>query len=160
MDCSICVDVVVNGRVAPTCGHVFCRDCLLGLAKSDDKNAECPECKCKLDMTELVTLAAVKETLGLVEIKADEIPSFSLQPRDIKEKYEWINRLSKVHKSRISAREKKMKKSVDFNQERANYSASKKIEECIDDLKEHLRNVIAGKVVGEFFFRVFAYLSR
>jgi hypothetical protein len=52
--CPICMDTVENPIIEPACGHLFCATCLLTWCTT---NKTCPNCRCIIDASKLVTVA-------------------------------------------------------------------------------------------------------
>ena len=147
-ECSICLDVVTNGRIIPNCGHVFCWECLGSHMVTQGQASTCPGCRGSIDATTLIPLEAFKEVHGLIAKVEEEVPTFAEQIREIKEEYDWINYLSPSHIKRLRAKAKAEEQQVDYNVERAKFVPSSKILRCMEILDEITETGPSEKIIS------------
>lgn len=60
-ECSICISHIDNPVLEPSCQHLFCAECLLKWLKLKD---QCPMCRAKIDVGDLVFLSNVNEEVN------------------------------------------------------------------------------------------------
>ncbi|TPX76970.1 hypothetical protein CcCBS67573_g01768 [Chytriomyces confervae] len=62
-ECPICFDAIIDGKILPGCGHVFCGDCISGHVAAVGVNGVgeekvCPQCRGQIDVDRLISVDA------------------------------------------------------------------------------------------------------
>ena len=88
LTCSLCLDLYDEPKALPTCGHVFCKKCLVGLLRGKKKGhiVNCPECRAviRIDKRSVSSLNTHLKLRNLVEKRREDAKSASVQtPTDI-----------------------------------------------------------------------------
>ena len=152
VECAICKSIAKRGRINPSCGHVFCRDCVEKHVKKhhqDGKDPKCPTCQDDINDV-LIPIPHFLKAFGMSTVSeeiANKVLAMKRKAGDIQDfdpTLDWIQFLSPSHVKYLKNAASVQGKELDLREMWEEYFPSTKIKTCIDLLQE-IRNERPGE---------------